>query len=64
MPALRRPHDRDRGGRTRLQAEVAAGDEQVRHVMSQTSSQRRRFPDPLRWLHAGGDLAIDAPVAR
>ncbi len=25
--------------------------------MSQTSSERRRFPVPLRWLHAGGDLS-------
>ena len=57
MPALRRPHDRDRGVRTRLRAEVAADTEQVRHVMSHTSSARRRFPVPLRWLQAGGDLS-------
>ena len=57
MPALRRTHDRDRGVRTRLRAEVAADAGQVRHVMSQTSSARRRFPVPLRWLHAGGDLS-------
>ncbi len=25
--------------------------------MSQTSSERRRFPVPLRWLDAGGDLS-------
>ena len=25
--------------------------------MSQTASERRRFPVPLRWLHAGGDLS-------
>ena len=41
MPALRRPHDRHRGVRTRLRAEVAADAGQVRHVMSQTSSARR-----------------------
>ena len=23
--------------------------------MSQTACERRRFPVPLRWLHAGGD---------
>ena len=57
MPTLRRPHDRDRGVRTRPRAEVAADAEQVRHVMSRTSSARRRFPDPLRWLRAGGDLS-------
>jgi hypothetical protein len=56
MPALRRPHDRDRGVRTQLRAEVAADPERVRHVMSHTSA-RRRFPAPLRWLHAGGDLS-------
>ena len=41
MPTLRRPHDRHRGVRTRLRAEVAADAGQVRHVMSQTSSARR-----------------------
>ena len=25
--------------------------------MSQTSSERRDFPVPMRWLHAGGDLS-------
>ena len=35
MPALRRPHDRDRGVRTRLRAEVATDPEPLRHVMSQ-----------------------------
>jgi hypothetical protein len=70
MPALRHPHDRDRGIRARLRAEVAADTKRVRHVMSQTSSERRRFPVPLRWLHAGGDvsrprfMAINAPAAR
>jgi hypothetical protein len=36
---------------------VAADAEQVRHVMSPTSSARRRFPVPLRGLRAGGDLS-------
>ena len=54
MPALRRPHDRHRGLRARLRAEVAADAKQVRHVMSRTSSARR-LPVPLRWLRAGGD---------
>ena len=39
MPALRRPHDRHRGVRTRLRAEVAADTGQVRYVMSQTFSE-------------------------
>ena len=42
---------------SRLRAEVAADPKHNRHVMSQTSSERRRFPVPLRWLHAGGDLS-------
>ena len=54
MPALRRPHDRHRGLRARLRAEVATDAKRVRHVMSQTSSARR-LPVPLRWLRAGGD---------
>jgi len=41
---LRRPHDRDRGVRIRLRAEVAADTKHNRHVMSQTASERRRFP--------------------
>jgi hypothetical protein len=36
---------------------VAADAEQVGHVMSQTSSERRRFPLPLRRLNAGGNLS-------
>src|SRR5271166_3081163 len=55
MPALRRPHDRDRGVHTRLRAEVAADPNRERHVMTQTACQRRRFPVPLHRLHAGGD---------
>ena len=43
--------------RIRLRAELAADTTHNRHVMSQTSSERRRFPVPLRWLHAGGDLS-------
>src|SRR5208337_2829421 len=60
MPELRRPHDRHRGLRARLRAKVAAEPKHDRHIMSQTSSQRRRFPVPLRWLHAGGDLSLSA----
>ena len=29
----------------------------IRHIMSNTVRQRRRFPVPLRWPHAGGDLS-------
>jgi hypothetical protein len=57
MPALRRPHDRHRGLRARMRAKVAAGPKHDRHIMSHTVRQRRRFPVPLRWLHAGGDLS-------
>jgi hypothetical protein len=41
----------------RLRAGVAADTEPNRHIMSQTASEPRRFPVPLRWLHAGGDLS-------
>jgi hypothetical protein len=41
----------------RLRADVAADTKQDRHVMSQNSSECRRFPVPLRWLRAGGDLS-------
>jgi hypothetical protein len=57
MPALRRPHDRDRGVRARLRAEVAPDAEQDRHIMSQTSRRPRSFPVPTRWLHAGSDTS-------
>jgi hypothetical protein len=57
MPALRSPHDRDRGLRSRLPAEVAADTKHNRHVMSQTSPARRPYPVPLRRLHPGGDLS-------
>jgi hypothetical protein len=57
MPALRRPHDRDRGVRARLPAEVAPDAEQDRHIMSQTSRRPRSFPVPTRWLHAGSDTS-------
>ena len=43
--------------RARLRAKVAADTKQNRHVMNQTSCERRHFPVPLRWLHAGGDLS-------
>src|SRR5208283_2160161 len=62
MPALRRPHDRHRGLRARMRAKVAADPKHDRHIMSQTACQRRRFPVPLRWLHAGGDLSRRNPV--
>ena len=57
LPALRRPHDRHRDLRARLRAEVAPDAEQDRHIMSQTARERRRFPVPMRWLHAGSDLS-------
>ena len=57
MPALRRPHDCDRGLRARLRANVAADPKQDRHIMSQTACERRHVLAPMRWLHAGGDLS-------
>jgi hypothetical protein len=36
-------------------AEVAPDAEQDRHIMSQTSRERRNFPVPMRWPHAGSD---------
>ena len=57
MPALRRPHDCDRGLRARLRAKVAADPKQDRHIMSQTACERRHVLAPMRWLHAGGDLS-------
>jgi hypothetical protein len=57
MPPLRRSHDRHRGVRARLRADVAADTEQDRHVMSQTSCRRGGFPVPMRWLRAGRDLS-------
>src|SRR5476651_929899 len=41
LQALRWPHDRDRDLRARLRAEVAPDAKQDRHIMSQTSRQRR-----------------------
>ena len=46
MPTLRRPHDRHRGLRSRLRAEVAANPERVRHVMSQTEVRAAALPFP------------------
>jgi hypothetical protein len=40
-----------------MRAKVAAEPKHDRHIMSQTACQRRRFPVPLRWLKAGGDLS-------
>ena len=55
LPALRRPHDRDRDLRARLRTEVAPDAEQDRHIMSQTSCKRRHFSVPTRWPQAGND---------
>src|SRR3977135_3008274 len=57
LSALWRPHDRDRGVRTRLRAEVASDAQQGRHIMSQTALERRDFPVPMRWPDAGSDLS-------
>ena len=57
MPALRRPHDRDRGVRTRLRATVATDPNRERQIMNQAACERRRLPVPLRRLHAGDDPA-------
>ena len=69
VPALWRSHDRHRGVRARLPAEVAPDAEQDRHVMSQTFPVRCGLPVPMRWFHAGGDpsrpiACISAPMAR
>ena len=69
VPALWRSHDRHRGLRARLRAEVATDTDQDQLVMSQTFCERCGFPVPMRWLHAGGDLAqpitsISASIAR
>ena len=56
MPALRARISSSRSSR-RLRAKVAADPKHDRHIMSQTACERRRFPVPLRWLHAGGDLS-------
>ena len=61
VPALWRSHDRHRGVRARLRAEVAPDAEQDRHVMSQTFPVRCGLPVPMRWFHAGGDLS--RPIA-
>jgi hypothetical protein len=64
MPPLWRSHDRYRGVRARLRAEVAADTEQDRHLMSQTPGNRCGFPVPMRWLHAGGDLFRPTSIHR
>jgi hypothetical protein len=43
-PRCGAPHDRHRGVRTPLQAEVATDPERVQHLMSQTSSSTAAFP--------------------
>jgi hypothetical protein len=60
-PCPRRSQDHLRSLRIRLRAEVAADPKQDRHVMSQTSSERHRFPVPWRWLHPDGDLSRPDP---
>jgi hypothetical protein len=57
VPALRRPHDCDRGLRARLRAKVVARAKQDRYVMSRTTRERHHLLVPMRWLHAGGDLS-------
>ena len=57
VPALRRPHDCDRGLRARLRAEVAVDPKQDRHIMSQTACERRNVLATMRWLRAGGGLS-------
>jgi hypothetical protein len=69
MPALRRSHDRHRGVRARLRAEVATNTRQDRHLMSQTASARYGLLVSKRWLRPGGDRSrpdgvIYAPFAR
>jgi hypothetical protein len=32
-------------------------------LLKRATAERRRFPVPLRWLHAGGDLRTGLPVA-
>ena len=51
---------------------MATDTDQDRLVMSQTFCERCGFPVPMRWLHAGGDLArpnhihqcVDRPLMR
>ena len=57
MSALWRSHDRHRGVRTRLRAQVAANASHDRHVITQASCQRSTFPRSDAWLYAGGDLS-------
>ena len=60
MPALRRSHDRHRGLRARLRAEIPADAGQDRHIMSQRLSiSVAAFPFQMRWLYAGGDTLLD-----
>jgi integrase len=55
LPALWRPHDRNRDLRARLRTDVAPDAEQDRHIMSQTSRERRNFHVPTRGPYAGSD---------
>ena len=69
MPALWRPHDRDRGVRTRLRAEVASDAQQGRHMMSRpplsvaTSPFRCAGPTPAA-ISLDPVNAVDVPCAR
>ena len=36
---------------------MASDAQQDRHIMSQTTLERRGFPVPMRWPHAGSDLS-------
>ena len=40
-----------------LRAELASDAQQDRDIMSQTALERRDFPVPMRWPHAGSDLS-------
>jgi len=62
MPVLGRAHDRHRGVRARLPADLAADTEQDRHVMTKSSCERFCLPGPMRWLHAGGDFAQPSAI--
>jgi hypothetical protein len=64
LPALRRPHDRNRDLRARLRTEVAPDAEQDRHIMTKTSCQRRYLSVPTRWSQAGNDPSRPSRRAR
>ena len=43
---------------------MASDAQQNRHIMSQTALERRDFPVPMRWPHAGSDLSRPGQRAR